>query len=115
MVVLNDESGPALTRRTANSADLIHSRLGGTTIDEYANTPRRHSRRPGPAVTDYAALREALDCAHQAAIAVDLGDKAHARDWLAKGAVPAARAFPERPDVSFGLALVFGVILEDAA
>lgn len=62
-----------------------------------------------------AALREALDYALQAVIAIDLGDKGHARSWLGKGLEPSTRAFPPASREWFGLALVYGALLEAAA
>lgn len=62
-----------------------------------------------------AALREALDAALQALIAIDVGDKDHARGWLAKGLEPSTRAFPVASPEWFGLALVYGALTEAAA
>lgn len=66
-------------------------------------------------MTDLAALREALDCATQAVIAIQVGDRDHAREWLHDGLAPAAKAFPPSSPESFGLARVFSVLLEEAA
>jgi hypothetical protein len=62
-----------------------------------------------------AALRDALDYGLQAVIALDTGDKDHARGWLDRGATPAAKAFPAGSREAFGLALVYGALLEEAA
>ena len=61
------------------------------------------------------ALIAALDDSLQAAIALDLGEKEHARGWLDRGATPAAAAFPPGSREAFGLALVYGALLEEAA
>ena len=62
-----------------------------------------------------AALREAWEDGYEAIIAIDVGEKDHARAWLHKGSVPAAAAFPAGSREAFGLALVFGALLEAAA
>ena len=62
-----------------------------------------------------AALILALDCALQAAWAINVGDKDHARDYLDDGLEPSAKAFPERPDRAAGLAMVYDALLEGAA
>ena len=62
-----------------------------------------------------AALREAWECGYEAIIAIDTGQKDRARTWLAKGLEPSARAFPPATPEWFGLALVYGALLEEAA
>lgn len=62
-----------------------------------------------------AALREAWECGYEAIIAIDTGHKDHARTWLDKGLVPSAAAFPAGTPEWFGLALVYGALLEAAA
>jgi len=62
-----------------------------------------------------AALREAFDYGLQAIIAIDIGDQDHARGWLHRGLPPAAKAFPAGSKEAYGLALVYGALLEEAA
>ena len=114
MVGLNNENGPGTTN--PGTADhRILTCADGTTINEHANTPRRHSSAPARMVIDMAALREALDCGFLAAVAIDLDKKDQARGWLDQGKVPAAMAFPAGSREAFGLAIVYGALIEAAA
>jgi hypothetical protein len=65
--------------------------------------------------TNLPALREALECGFIACAHVEADEKDKAREWLNHGADPAARAFPPSSRESFALAIVYGVILEEAA
>ena len=66
-------------------------------------------------MTDMAALADALGCGLEAANAIQADDRDAARRWLAQGLGPSAKAFPPGSRESFGLALVYGALLEEAA
>jgi hypothetical protein len=62
-----------------------------------------------------AALTDALDYGYQAAIAIRVGRKDRARKWLDDGLEPSVRAFPSGSPEWFGLALVYGALIKEAA
>jgi hypothetical protein len=66
-------------------------------------------------VKNMAALREAWEDGYEAIIAIDIGDKARARDYLAKGLEPAAKAWPAGTKAAFALAVVYLELIEAAA
>jgi hypothetical protein len=56
-----------------------------------------------------------LDCALQAAWAIQLREKSRARKWLDDAREPAAKVFPLADPASMGLTLVLGKLREKAA
>jgi len=115
----NDENGTRAENADPVTYDLIHSRLGGMTINaNQPNTPCRHfpaTTAALPVIDDMDALIEALSCALKAARAIRFGAKGIGRARLDKGLVPSAKAFPAGSREAYAFAIWYGALIEAAA
>lgn len=111
----NNESAPVLEHQGASMTNPSPPGKRGHEINAQANTDPRHSRPDGGGAVNMAALREAWEDGYEAIIAIETGDRDRALAWLHKGAIPAAAAFPPGHKAGFGLVLVFGALLKEAA